>query len=225
MIKKLRKFLQRSGNGGTPNPSDDFWYKEMAFAMKHAGVVVSPDNAQKIATVYACVQTIAESVAMLPVHVYRRKDDRTTEMVNDHPLGKLLRVSPHPHINSFTFFETMQCDILNHGNAYAHITYSGTDAILKLRPLPAEMMRVEISDKGDPVYVFQQDKDKEITYSSDQIFHINHRSKDGIIGQSPIEVAAGTLGFAMALQQYHNNMLENGGFLSGIIKTFGWIVS
>ena len=50
--------------------------------------------AMQIATVYACVRLLAESVAGLPLHLYRFTDDAENgkEKAKDHPLYRLLLI-------------------------------------------------------------------------------------------------------------------------------------
>ena len=51
----------------------------------------------QIPTVYACVRLLAESIAALPLHLYRMTDDNgNKEKARDHPLYKILYRQPNP---------------------------------------------------------------------------------------------------------------------------------
>ena len=68
----------------------------------HAGVTVTPEEAIKLNAVYAAVKVIAETVAWIPLVLYRRTADDGREKDRDHPLFTLLRERPnrwqrHPH--------------------------------------------------------------------------------------------------------------------------------
>lgn len=223
MIKELRKLIKRGSPDdeiGYPDPTHEFWYTVVQAMQQTAGQTVNATTAQRVATVYACTQAISESIAMLPISIYKQVDNRTTEQLDDHDLARLLRIEPNQLMDSFNFFEMLQCNILDHGNAYAHIVRSGTGKILELVPLPADQVKVELLKSGAPKYTYHnKEKNKDYVYPAEDVFHIKHRSRDGIIGQSPIEVAAGTFGFGLALQEFNNKTLENGAFLSGIIKS------
>ena len=61
------------------------------FGRADSGERVDEKSAMQIATVYACVRLLAETVAGLPLHLYRMKDgSNAKERAVDHPLYKLL---------------------------------------------------------------------------------------------------------------------------------------
>ena len=55
------------------------------FGKADSGERVDERSAMQIATVYACVRLLAETVAGLPLHLYRMKDSAKERAV-DHPL-------------------------------------------------------------------------------------------------------------------------------------------
>ena len=59
------------------------------FGSSAAGKVVSPRTAMSMTTVYACVRVIAETVASLPLHVFRTVELGSEKAV-DHQLYRLL---------------------------------------------------------------------------------------------------------------------------------------
>ena len=72
----------------------------------------------QIPTVYACVRLLAESIAALPLHLYRMTDDNgNKEKARDHPLYKILYRQPNPEMTSFVFWETLMTHLLLWGNA------------------------------------------------------------------------------------------------------------
>ena len=54
---------------------------------------VSPRNAESVSAVYACVSAISETIASLPLILYRRTDDEGRDRARDHPLYKVLHLS------------------------------------------------------------------------------------------------------------------------------------
>ena len=54
-----------------------------------AGVRVTEETALRVTAVYACVRVIAETVASMPLTLYRRLD-RGKEKVTAHPLYSIL---------------------------------------------------------------------------------------------------------------------------------------
>ena len=80
---------------------------------------------------YACVRLLAESIAALPLHLYRVTDDNgNKEKARDHPLYKILYRQPNPEMTSFVFWETRMTHLLLWGNAYAQIVRDGKNTVL-----------------------------------------------------------------------------------------------
>ena len=58
----------------------------LVFGRSNSGEQVDEKSAMQIATVYACVRLLAESVAQLPLHLYKCTDDDGQEKAKGHPL-------------------------------------------------------------------------------------------------------------------------------------------
>ena len=79
----------------------------------------------QMTTVYACVRILSESIARLPVHVYKYTDSGSKEKAIKHPLYRLIHDEPNPGMTSFVFRETLMTHLLLYGNAYAQIIRNG----------------------------------------------------------------------------------------------------
>jgi HK97 family phage portal protein len=75
--------------------------------------------------VYACVRVISESVASLPLHLYRYNEDGGKEKAIDHPLYHLLHDEPNPEMTAYSFFEVALTHLLLWGNFYSQIIRNG----------------------------------------------------------------------------------------------------
>lgn len=62
------------------------------FGKADSGERVDEKSAMQIATVYACVRLLAETVAGLPLHLYRFTDaeEKGKEKAKDHPIYRIL---------------------------------------------------------------------------------------------------------------------------------------
>ena len=76
-----------------------------------SGETVSEETAMKMASVYACIRLLSQSVAKLPLHTYTTKSGKK-ERENKHPVAYLLE-----------FKETMEMHRQLYGNAYAEIQF------------------------------------------------------------------------------------------------------
>ena len=75
-----------------------------------AGKPVTERTAMQMTAVYACVRILAESIAGLPLHLYRYKGNGKEKAI-DHPLYSLLHDEPNPEMTSFVFREALMCHL------------------------------------------------------------------------------------------------------------------
>lgn len=180
-----------------------------------SGISVTPDSAMRLSAVAACVRLISESIASLPLHVYRRGDTR--ERVSDSAIGRLLHDEPNSLMSSFTFRETLAANTLLNGNGYAPIIRSRGGDPLELLPVPTNRVAVRRSD-SQLVYDVHLWNDRMITVGQADMIHIPGLSFDGLIGMSPVRYAAQSIGLGMAAEQYGAAFFGNGSTPSGVIS-------
>ena len=87
-----------------------------------SGAVVTDATALRQSAVYACVRLLAETVASLPLRVYERDGD--TRRAVDHPLNRLLGVTPNGEQTAFELREFQMTCLGLRGNAYAQKVYT-----------------------------------------------------------------------------------------------------
>ena len=212
-----------------PNISNDVRDSGQLFVFGKAdsGEVVNERSAMQIATVYACVRLLAETVAGLPLHLYRSipNTEQDKERAKDHPLYKLLYRQPNPEMTSFSFRETMMTHLLLWGNAYAQIIRDGRNNILSLYPLLPENMEVDRDKQGRIVYIYTTYSDetpklqnKQTIFRADEIFHIPGLGFNGLIGFSPIAMMKNSLGMNLAVEKYGSAFFKNGAQPSGVLE-------
>ena len=197
------------------------------FGRADSGERVDEKSAMQIATVYACVRLLAETVAGLPLHLYRFTDDSETEKVRarDHPLYRLLYRQPNPEMTSFSFRETMMVQLLLWGNAYAQIIRDGKNNILSLYPLMPDSVEVDRDEKGRIYYIYHAYSDevpgninKDIYFRYDEIFHVPGLGFNGLVGFSPIAMMKNSLGTTLAVEKYGSAFFKNGAQPSGVLE-------
>ena len=124
------------------------------FGGSSAGKPVTERSAMQMTAVYACVRILAESVAGLPLHLYRYNNKGGKEKATEHPLFFLLHDEPNPEMTSFVFRETLMTHLLLWGNAYAQVIRNGRGEIAAMYPLMANRMRVDRDDFGRLYYEY-----------------------------------------------------------------------
>lgn len=197
------------------------------FGKADSGEVVNERSAMQIATVYACVRLLAESVAGLPLHLYRFTDDteQGKERVRNHPLYRILYRQPNAEMTSFSFRETMMTHLLLWGNAYAQIIRDGRNNVLGLYPLQPDQVEVDRDDKGRIYYIYHAYtnevpgvKNKDYYFRRDEIFHIPGLGFNGLVGFSPIAMMKNALGTTIAVEKYGSSFFKNGAQPSGVLQ-------
>lgn len=220
-VDSLCQKITKRGMSSLPGPTDDFWYQTIRQSGSTGGQPVNPQTAERIAAVYACKTAICESIAMLPAAIYDESDSKNKKKLDQHPLFQLIRHQPNGLMDSFSFFEAMQNSLLDSGNAYAQILRKRSGAIDSLMPLDSTRVSVKVGEgKAGPEYIYHYDEPGggRKSFSSREMLHIRYRTKDGLVGRSPIEVAAESFGFNLALLEHGNAVFENGAFLSGLLQ-------
>ena len=195
-----------------------------------SGKAVTERSAMQMTAVYACVRILSESIAGLPLHMYRYNDEGGKEKAVDHPLYMLLHDEPNPEMSSFVFRETLMTHLLLWGNAYAQIIRNGKGEIVALYPLMPNKMTVSRDDRGRLFYSYQKSqeelpKDNRQTLILDpsDVLHIPGLGFDGLVGYSPIAMAKNAIGLAIATEEYGSKFFANGASPSGVLEHPGTI--
>lgn len=200
-------------------PAYDTYWQQLATAQNSAGVHVDHHSAEGVSAVYACVSAIAETVASLPLDVYRRTNDGR-EKDRSHPLYKLLHDTPNDWQTALEFREQLQRHVLLRGNGYARIIWDSAGRVQALKPLHPDSVTVLTNQTSDRLLYDVTDRNGKLTrLTSDDVLHLRFHSDDGILGRSPIQVARDTIGLALAEQTHGSKMFEQGTKLSGVIET------
>lgn len=193
------------------------WLSDGPDAGTAAGVNVTPQTALQTATVFACVRILAETLASLPLLVYRRGAGRSKDRAPDHHLYALLHDAPNPLMTSFEFRECMMASLALHGNAYAEIERDGAGRVIALWPLlPAQM---QVHRQGLTLwYEYAAGAGPPVTLPPPSVLHLRALSGDGIIGYSPIRMAREAIGLAVATETFGGKLFGHGGRPSGVLE-------
>ena len=190
------------------------------FGMTPSGERVDERTAMQIVTVYACVRLLSNTIAGLPLHLYRYTGSgEDKERAVDHPLYKILHRQPNPEMSSFSFWEALMCHLLLWGNGYAQIVRDGKNQVLGLYPLLPELMEI------DHAYTDEKpgEHGKDIVFRREEILHIPGLGFNGLVGFSPIAMMKNALGSALAVERYGSAFFRNGAQPSGVLEHPGVI--
>lgn len=161
----------------------------------NSGRSVSADTALSYSTVYACVSLIAETIASLPLKMFKRDgDNRRT--ASEHYLYELLRYTPNDEMSSFHWREAFVSQLLLWGNAYNYVErLPRTDDISAIYPLTSAEFSVDRTSSGKIVYLRNGREAR-------NVFAIPALGFDGVAGRSPISVAREAIGLGLAAEEF-----------------------
>lgn len=215
----LSRFITSLRNNFRPANDPPKWAREIfGYSVTASGVDVSADNALTSTAVYACVNILAQSIASLPLKIYRRNAEGTYP-APEHPLYRLLHDEPNPEMSAYSFWYGLMVALTLRGNAIAEIEMDSAGRIVALWPLRADKYKLT----RDPatkelVYVYTLPGGERIGLPSYRVFHVKNHTLNGIDGVSPIAYHRETIGLALAAEQFGATFFGNGGTVGGIIK-------
>jgi HK97 family phage portal protein len=181
-----------------------------------SGEPVSVDSAMQLATVWACVRLISETVATLPLFLYRKGDKDSRTVAVDEPLYTVLHDSPHADFTAVEFWEGVVASLCLWGNAYAEKQYAA-GRLIGLEPLRCDLIEVVRDRNGARVYRYHDPKGRR-ELSEDQVFHVRGFGNGGDVGLSPISFARHSLGTAKAADKTSAKMFANGIRPTGVLE-------
>ena len=206
MIRQyLSKFLRKSETSGLANPQA--WLKGIEdVGESWSGVEITPEGSLASSTVAACVRLLSESIASLPLHVYRR-DGNGKVRAPEHALYSLLHDKPNPYQTSYTWRAHMVTCVLLHGNAYSIVERDAGGGVVALWPVDPRC--VVIKSDGGGMYYEVRIRGEKKEYGFDEVLHIKGPSLDGITGRSIISLAKQGIALDLAQVQFGASLYKN----------------
>ncbi|MBB3930066.1 HK97 family phage portal protein [Kaistia hirudinis] len=198
------------------------------FGRTVAGVRVTPDDAVKLAAVWACLRYLSQTVAVLPWHVMR-DGERGPEVQRLHPVDWLLSKRPAREWSSFQFRETLTHWAARWGNGYAEIEPDALGRPFALWPIHPERVtpcRAEEPmqdsygadiDAGALYYEVSNGTGPKTILELMRMFHVRGFG-EGPVGVNVIDYAAESIGWARAAQLFGAAFFGNGARPGLIIK-------
>ena len=160
------------------------------------GKRVTVDNALQLATVWACVRLISETLSTLPFGFYRRNADGSRTAATRHNLYELLHSQPNDDMTAVVFWEVVVASMLLWGNAYIEITRSGK-MVVALQFLAPWRMKIKRLQSGALEYRYAAPGGERVI-AQENMMHIPAFTTDGVFGLSPVSYGANVLGTSIA---------------------------
>lgn len=183
-----------------------------AYATEAASTVTF-ESAMQLSAVWACVKLLAETVASLPITIY--KTNFKGRLVDEnHPLTALFKGKPNRYQTKVEFFETLVLNLILHGNAYCFIERRG-GVIVSLLPMMSAQVRTLLLPDGSVVHEYYKEAGVDVL-AAESVWHLKLMG-NGIIGLSPMDYQRNTLGIAQAAEGAVTKIYRNGAKPSGVL--------
>lgn len=180
---------------------------------------VTFDSAMTLSAVFACVKILTESVATLPLQMYKLNSNGTRVQVKDHDVIRLLYNKPNRYQTRVEFFEQLMLNLVA-GNAYIKKDYSGKK-LVSLQVINSGSVDPSIRGDGTPLYKCKLGS-KTVEYTDKEIWHIKLFGT-GFVGMSPIAYGAQSIGIGLAGSDKTSRLMSNGAKPTGAILTPKWL--
>lgn len=212
--------LQRIGGSG---PISDHFRSllEMVGENTYSGRIVSADTALRIATVFRCVNVIAETMAALPFGLFKRSGEQheVREHLRNDPLNSLVHFSPNPYRTASELRSSMIAHALLRGNGYARIIPDRAGRARELYFLnSAHVTPIQASPVGRLYYEVREPNSRPEVLEHDQVWHIPGMSWDGVKGISVLTAAREAMGLASRAEEHGARFYDQGGRPSGVLQ-------
>lgn len=184
-----------------------------------SGITVSPENALRVATVYACVAKLAGGISTLPLKIYETDGKERSELPKDH-LWYLLNESPYIDFSAASAWENVSISNSLRGDAFWWIRRRPNGQIKDLFPLPwSSVNPYRMPDGAVRYYVWYPEFGLKTWLEPMDVLHFPGLGFDGLKSMSVIKYAArNATGNALAMDEYSGQFFRNGAHPSVILQ-------
>lgn len=202
------RFAKRSNDEFESAVSATLLGQAMADSMGVAPPVTA-ENSLSLSAVWRCVNILADTVAILPIHLYEKSGD-VRNRNNTHSSYRLLK-RPNQYMTHFVMMRFLMTSCVLWGNGYARIIRDNKHNPIRLRPIHPGTVEPYLTESENLYYRLANG---EVVSSSDMI-HIKGLSIDGIKGKSPITIHRENIQLAKYAQEFGSKFFSQGSHQGG----------
>lgn len=176
---------------------------------------VTKEKVMQISAVRGCVEMISNTVATIPIKLYKEIED-TVEEVKDDRRVYLLNDDSGDSLDVFQMKKALVKDYLISGNGYLYINRQGN----KVKSLHyVDESFVAVTTNTNPIF---KDADFSINgqiYEPYKLIKLLRNTKDGFKGSGIVEENKELLAIAYNTMLFEKNLVASGGNKKGVIKS------
>ncbi|QQC84634.1 phage portal protein [Acinetobacter bereziniae] len=176
---------------------------------------VNFDSAMTLSAVFACVKILVESVATLPIQMFKLNSDGSRVLVKDHPVIQLLANKPNRYQTNIEFKEQLMLNLVA-GNSFIKRDYIGKK-LVSLQVINSGSVDLKVLDNGDLQFKAMLNG-QQVDLTEKQVWHLKLFGT-GLMGMSPIAYGAMSIGVGLAASDKTTRLMSNGAKPTGALKT------
>lgn len=177
-------------------------------------VSIDEDTALKIGALYQGINIIGDTIASMPVYLYR-DNEGFTEVFHSDPRSRVMSNMANETLSSFNMKKALIKDMILHGNAYAKIEQSKSE--VKLYYLPTDVITPKKDSSGYYYEIQSYSTDvngekypAEVVDDADMLVLIRNNKYNSVTGVGLLEYAKDILGLSIEESEYMLNLFRNG---------------
>ncbi|MEC1757386.1 phage portal protein [Schinkia azotoformans] len=175
---------------------------------------VTKEQALNIPSVAGCVEIISNTVAMLPINLYKDENGQVSIVDNDIRVS-LLNDDTKDTLNAYQFKKQLIEDYLLAGNGYAYINKDRN----KVKSLHyVDEVNVSVNKNVDPIFKSCDVLVNGATYRDFEFLKLTRKTKDGVTGKGIVDEHNDMLSVAYLTMKYEKILLKTGGNKKGFLK-------
>lgn len=191
---------------------------------------ITEDNVLKIPSAKACIDIISDTVASLPLKLYKEHKDGSVEPILIDERLKLLNEEANDFTKGHDLKKHMAKDYILHGASYVAKFEKGNE-ILELHPLDARNIVVkkrvrngyrtvgaEIVLTTSESEAINETNKRDVKFKPHELVIATNNSKDGLVGTGVIKHGKEIFQEALSQMKYTRNFYERAGLPIGLLK-------
>lgn len=221
MTKSIENFIRVGGSSKTMGldteklaSNDD---EILDFRMEH--VSLTRETAMKVTALNEGINQIADTIAALPVYLYKREDNGSRQKVND-KRNKLLNLENSKHSTSYNMKKNLIMDFLFYGNGYLDINKNVKNEIISLMHIPYKDIQLIDVNSINKRYAEYQYSYWGMTNEFHEVLNlVRNPYRDSLNGVGVLEEGSMALEGATGLDEYSKNVINTGFNARGVIES------
>ena len=177
-------------------------------------ITIDEDTALKIGALYQGINIIGDTIASMPVYLYKDNEGFTEVFMND-PRSRVMSNMANETLSSFNMKKVLIKDMILHGNAYAKIEQTKSE--VKMYYLPTDVITPKKDSSGYyyeiqsySTHVNGENYPAEVVDDADMLVLIRNNKYNSVTGVGLLEYAKDILGLSIEESEYMLNLFRNG---------------